>query len=307
MEIPAIYLKVLRRTILGNRRPRVYLFRSKTGTTVFLIAAGAILAPLAQAQNPGDPLYCQPNEGNTFLIVNGGGGIFSVGADCFADNPANDTQNTITTSHGGTLTLSNGAFSSNYTYTPPTPGFTGLDTFNINVTTSVNGAGGPGNGGGGPVTDAIILNVLPATVTLSVVPNTPTMVPIPAGAVTGCGAQGNPGVGPASSVVSGCTTAIGLGPFLSPPSITTAHGTVTTSGNALLYTPNPGYVGPDTFTMQVFGVNTDGNTALNSGNVTVNVTVGTVPTTPAPSSLILTGIALFPMLGWMLWRRRQAA
>jgi hypothetical protein len=286
----------------------VYLFRSKTGTSVFLIAAGALLAPLTQAQNPGDPLFCQPNEGNTFLIVNGGSGIFSVGEDCFANNPANDTQNTITTSHGGTLTLSNGAFSSNYTYTPPTPGFTGLDTFNINVTTSVNGAGGPGNGGGGPVTDAIILNVLPATATLSVLPNTPTMVPIPAGSVTGCGAQGNSGVGPASSVVSGCVTGIGLGPGRFPASIATAHGTVTNSGsNGLLYTPNSGYVGSDTFTMQVFGVNTDGNFALNSGNVTVNVTVGTVPTTPAPPSLILTGIALLPMLAWMLWRRRQSA
>jgi hypothetical protein len=293
----------------------VYLFRSKTGTTVFLIAAGAILAPLAQAQNPGDPLYCQPNEGNTFLIVNGGGGIFSVGADCFNDNTANNTTTTITTSHGGTLTLSNTPISSNYTYTPPTPGFTGLDTFNINVTTSWNATGGPGSDGGmfltfpgGAGTDAITLNVLPATATLSVLPNTPTMVPIPAGSVTGCGAQGNSSQGPPNSAVPGCTTAIGLGPFRFPTSITTAHGTVTNSGsNGLLYTPNTGYVGPDTFTMQVFGVNTDGNTALNSGNVTVNVTVGTVPTTPAPPSLILTGIALLPMLGWMLWRRRQAA
>lgn len=292
----------------------MYLFRSKNGTAVFLIAGGAILAPLVHAQNPGDPLYCQPNEGNTFLIVNGGGGIFSVWQDCFNNNSANDTTNTITTSQGGTLTLVNTSGFSNYTYTPPTPGFTGLDTFNINVTTSWNAAGGPGSGGGtfltmpgGAVTDAIILNVLPATVTLSVFPNTATMVPIPAGSVTGCGAQGNGFQGPPNSAVSGCTTGLGLGPFRSPTHITTAHGTVANSGNGLLYTPNTGYVGPDTFTMQVFGVNTDGNFSLNSGNVTVNVTVGTVPTTPAPPSLILTGIALLPMLGWMLWRRRRTA
>jgi hypothetical protein len=53
-----------------------------------------------------------------------------------------------------------------------------------------------------------------------------------------------------------------------------------------LYTPNVGYSGPDTFTYQAEGVNTDGNTALDSSNVTVTVTVP-VSTTPVPSSLLL--------------------
>jgi hypothetical protein len=48
---------------------------------------------------------------------------------------------------------------------------------------------------------------------------------------------------------------------------------VSNSGNALRYTPTAGYTGPDAFTYQVFGVNTDGTTNLNSGNVTVQVTV----------------------------------
>ncbi|HMK81339.1 MAG TPA: Ig-like domain-containing protein, partial [Xanthobacteraceae bacterium] len=247
------------------------------------------------ASNPGDPLFCQPNEGNTFLIVNGGGGIFTVDPDCYNSNIGTPPSNTppgptITTSQGGTLTLSISLQGGNYTYTPPTPNFVGLDTFQIAVTTTWNGTGGPGSANGtfltrpgGADTETITLNVLPATVTLQALKNTPMLLPIPAGSVSGCGAQGNPGVGPASSVISGCVTAIGLGPFGIPGSENSAHGSLAVSGNTIRYTPNAGFFGIDTFTYDAFGKNTDGNTALDSGAVSVTMTVMTNIDTLQPS------------------------
>ena len=48
------------------------------------VAILGICATEAFAVNPnhGDPLFCQPNEGTTFLITNGGG-VFTVNSDCY--------------------------------------------------------------------------------------------------------------------------------------------------------------------------------------------------------------------------------
>jgi hypothetical protein len=87
----------------------------------------------AYAQNPGDPLFCQPQEGVAFLIVNGGSGVFTVDPDCYNNNINNDVTTSITTGQGGTLVLTRTPTAGNYAYTPPTPTFTGLDTFSIPV------------------------------------------------------------------------------------------------------------------------------------------------------------------------------
>jgi len=231
--------------------------------------------------NPGDPLFCQPQEGTTFLIVNGGSGVFTADPDCYNNNANNDTTLSITTGQGGSL---NGIVSPtgiNYVYTPPTPTFTGLDTFTIPVTTVWNGAGGTGSAGGtsrsgGPATLNITLNVLPSSVTL--LANGPTSVTVPAGSVSSCTAPGNAGIGPAAGAVVGCVTGITAG------TVAPTHGKLIVSGNTLLYTPNAGYNGADSFTYQAVGLNTDGYKALNSGDITVNVTDQSLDFTFAPSA-----------------------
>ena len=272
---------------------------------LFLVLACCFLPDLARAQaNPGDPLFCQPNEGITFLIVNGGNGVFTSDADCYGNNIANDTDTTIATSQGGTLTKTSTPSAANYRYTPPTVGFTGLDTFPITVTTSWNAAGGPGQGGtsapGSPATMTITLNVIPATVNLSVPVSSAPLVPVPTGSVSGCSAPGNSGQGPTAAAVYGCITRIKAG------AVGPTHGTLVANGNTLLYTPAPGYLGADTFSYQAQGVNNDGSNALNSGEVTVQVSVSIVAT-PLPSTVSLslmglTGLGLFTM-----WRRRRTA
>jgi hypothetical protein len=248
-----------------------------------ILALGCLaffLVPHVYAQNPGDPLFCQPQEGITFLIVNGGSGVFTADPDCFNNNASNDTQLSIPTAQGGLMTGTVTSTGINYVYTPPTPTYVGLDSFPIGVTTVWNGAGGTGSAGGtahpgGPATLSIILNILPAPVTL--VANGPTPVAMPAGYITSCSAVGNPGLGPVAGAVYGCVTKIIAG------SVSPSHGALSTSGNTLLYTPTAGYAGADTFTYQAEGVNCDGNTALNSGDITVNVTDDYLDFTFAPS------------------------
>jgi uncharacterized protein (TIGR03437 family) len=249
-----------------------------------LITVLLALAGLASAQSPtsngGDPLFCQPNEGATFLIINGGQGLFRVDSDCYNSNigtpPSNTPPPTITTTQGGTLTLNLIGQAANYTYTPPTPNFVGLDTFTIHLTTTWNAQGGPGSAGGtllarpgGPDDVVVTLNVLPATSVLQVA-GVAKVAPIPTGSVTGCPAnQGNAGQGPAPGVVGGCVTGLALAPFNEQTSITTAHGSVTTvgfgTGQTIRYTPTAGYTGPDSFFYNIFGTNTDGSTQLNAG------------------------------------------
>jgi hypothetical protein len=268
---------------------------AQIASTALLLALVCVIAPnvaraIPPSANPGDPLFCQPQEGTTFLIVNGGSGIFTVDGDCFNNNYANDTQNSITTTQGGTLTKSGGT--GNYVYTPPTPNFTGLDTFQMSVTTVWNSAGGTGSAGGtvapvsgiggGPATLTITLNVIPATTSFTVAANIAVPIPVPAGSVSGCSAAGNPGKGPVAGAVYGCTTAIA-------PASSPAHGTLTASGNGILYTPTAGYVGTDTFTYEAFGVNNDGSTSLDSGPVTVifNLLPAGTPLPPTWSLLLL--------------------
>jgi hypothetical protein len=247
--------------------------------------------------NPGDPLFCQPQEGVAYLIVNGGSGVFTSNSDCYGNNIANDTDTTIATSQGGTMTKTAGT--GNYTYTPPTPGFTGLDTFPIHVTTVYNSAGGTGSAGGssspgGPATLTITLNVIPATTTLAAAGA--TLVPIPAGSVSGCSAPGNAGQGPVAGAVYGCVTGliqVGANP---------AHGSLSITGHTLTYTPTPGFSGSDSFTYEAQGVNNDGTYYLNSGPVTVQVTVTAAPTVPT-----LGAWGLFILMGALLLFGMRAA
>lgn len=275
--------------------------RSLKGTAraaVLLAVACLGTVNLAYAQaNPGDPLFCQPQEGIVYLIVNGGSGVFTSDSDCYGNNYANDTDTTIATSQGGVMTRTAGT--GNYIYTPPTPGFTGLDTFPIHVTTVWNSAGGTGSAGGthspgGPATFTITLNVIPATTTLTA--SGATLVPVPAGSISGCSAPGNGGTGPVAGAVFGCITVLTTG--ISAP----GHGSLVLYGNTLRYTPTPGYSGTDTFTYEALGVNNDGSTALNSGVVTVQVTVPTapvgIPTLGFWGLFILTGaLLLFGLRG----------
>jgi hypothetical protein len=42
----------------------------------------------ALANNPGDPLFCQPQEGTTYIINNSGSGTFTADPDCYGNfNP----------------------------------------------------------------------------------------------------------------------------------------------------------------------------------------------------------------------------
>ncbi len=264
-------------------------------TTLLKAALLAAMVSTASAQSPnrGDPLFCQPQEGTTFLIVNGGSGVFSVDQDCYNNNVNNDTTLSIITGMGGSLAGTRAGSAINYVYTPPSTNFTGLDTFSIPVTTVWNAAGGTGSAGGsaspgGAATLAITLNVLPATTTLAV-PGAATMVPVPPGAVTNCSVSaGSPGQGPPAGVILGCVKGISAG-TLAP-----SHGTLSTAGaGQLRYTPNAGYTGPDTFQYQALGINTDGTFALNSGDVTVTVTVTAAPVIPtATPSLGAWGMVL---------------
>jgi hypothetical protein len=274
---------------------------SRSGLALAGLLALGVLATghsAAAQSNPGDPLFCQPNEGNTFLITNGGSGVFTVDPDCFNSNINNNSNFSISTAHGS-LAGSNSPGGTNYIYTPTVAGFTGLDTFTIPVTTSWNATGGPGSNGGtnlsrpgGPDTDSITLNVISADTSMNVAEDTPTLVPIPAGSVTGCGPQGNPGQGPSSTVVSGCITGVGGGAFgLLASDLEPTNGTLSISGNTLLYTPDAGFTGTDSFDYHVYGVNTDGNKALDSGDVLMSVTIGAqAANVPEPTTMWIAGM-----------------
>jgi hypothetical protein len=264
-----------------------------------LLGVGTL--PALAVTNLGDPLFCQPQEGTTYLIVNGGAGVFTADADCYGNNLANITATSIATTQGGLLTLTPGT--GNYTYAPPTPNFTGLDTFQITVTTVWNSAGGTGSAGGtsrpgGPATLTVTLNVLPATMTLFAPANVTSLVPVPMGAVTGCSPVGNPGQGPLPGVVYGCVTAVVRG------AVAPSNGTLVRSGNTLAYTPNGQTFVRDTFSIQVLGVNNDGSTALNSGEITVTTT-NVPPPTPAPSTVILVFLGLAAVGAVHAMRNRQ--
>lgn len=283
-------------------------FRSCVQAATLITILGLFATSLRAQSNPGDPLFCDPNEGVTFLIVNGGTGVFTVNSDCFGNNLAanNTNPSVIATSQGGTLTRNGTASSGNYIYTPPTPTFTGLDTFPFTVTTDCDRNGFPAGISttcpGGPFTYTVTLNVLPATMTLQLSgPSVPITIPVPAGSVSGCTnpPAGNSGTGPTATDVVGCTTALIKGVGVNP-----SNGTIAVSGNTLLYTPGGSFNG-DTFTIQVQGINTDGSRSLNSGNVTVIISPPpTVPTLGTWCMALLAGLLLF--FGFKAASRRTA-
>jgi len=54
---------------------------------------------------PGDPLFCNPNEGAAALIVNGNVGVFTVNTDCYGNSSVTTALNQIVTQPTqGTLT-----------------------------------------------------------------------------------------------------------------------------------------------------------------------------------------------------------
>jgi len=113
---------------------------------LFLLSALFLPHPAMSATaNPGEPLYCQPNEGATFLIVNGNTGVFTTGIDCYSPYAnVNNNNVTIQPTHG-TLT-SDGA--GNYVYVTTDSNYTGLDTFSVHVDRSIGyTSGGPGDFG----------------------------------------------------------------------------------------------------------------------------------------------------------------
>ncbi len=67
---------------------------------------------------------------------------------------------------------------------------------------------------------------------------------------------------------------------------TAGHGTIVLNSNrTITYTPNPGYIGPDTFT---YGIS-DGHSHTAIGNVSVNVTAGPPPIISATNPTIVEG------------------
>ena len=248
---------------------------------------------LRAAPKPGDPLYCAPNEGAAAIILNGNVGIFTVNTDCYAGSAVTAALNQIVTQPAqGTLT-NQGVAGGNaqYLYTLTNPSFTGTDTFTIHVTTSTNGsAGGPGGFAGGAGNVVITLNVIPATVQLSTAVSTSILVPIPAGSITGCPvAPVNGGGGPPAGTIYGCITSVTAG------ATAPAHGVLQVVGSTIRYVPTAGFSGTDTFTYEAHGIDDDATTALESGEVTVTVTVGNaaVPT-PALTTwgMVILGAAL---------------
>lgn len=136
--------------------------------------------------------------------------------------------------HGTTLVAG-------YTITfTPTAGYTGPDSFTYTVT-------GPG-GTSAPATVTITVDTLAPTgapVTMTVPVNTPTTVDL-APYITGSSIYG---------------VSIGTNP---------AHGTVTTNGTRVTFTPTNNYFGPDSFTYIAYGNGTPSSSP--PATVTVNVT-----------------------------------
>ncbi|MGA2115649.1 MAG: IPTL-CTERM sorting domain-containing protein [Bryobacteraceae bacterium] len=252
------------------------------------LLSGALFIPslaLATTPNPGEPLYCQPNEGATFLIVNGNTGVFTTGTDCYSPTSHVSNNNIVTQPTHGTLT-SDGA--GNYLYTTTPANYTGLDTFQVHVDRSVSyTSGGPGDFSEGAGTVTVTFNVLPSS--LPALTAAPFNIAVPPGAVSPCPAT------------FGCVTTAMVG------SVSPSHGTLSFSGLVGTYTPRGGYSGADSFTIQALGANNDGSTALDSGDISVQITV---PSTSSPAPVPTLGtwgmVALAGILalaGWSAVRK----
>lgn len=262
-------------------------------TLVFLVGALFIPHPAISAtRNPGDPLYCQPDEGATFLIVNGTTGVFTTYNNCYSPSSNVNNNNIVSQPTHGTLT-SDGA--GNYVYATTDPNYTGLDTFSVHVDRSISyTTGGPGDFAEGPGTIPLTFNILPSSLpAVTTQPHTAVQIAVPAGSVTPC-----PGT-------FGCVTGGVVG------SIHPAHGTLVFSGLTGTYTPAAGFSGTDTFTIQARGRNNDGANALNSGDISVSVTVTapapTVESVPALGTWGMIALAGLLVLAGCTWSRTRVA
>jgi hypothetical protein len=321
---------------------REFASRSRMLSCRFLlwlcIAAWPLLAgPAAFANdNTDNQLRCRPNFGINFLINNGAtspSNVFRAHWFCFDTfltqtdkNTINLGENQINTTQGGQLNLvapiTQTAQNAIYAYTPPSPGFTGLDTFTFHVLTVYNDEGGPGSQGGtrfpgGPADLTITLNVLPAVTTMTAASDSgPVNVPIPAGSISGCQAdQGNPGEGTPPGIITGCVAGGSENPdFIVTPAdaprpAQPQHGTLTqVTPTTLQYTPDPGYLGPDSFGYYALGMNTQdipraGFFGLYTGPITMNVMVVPAAPTLSPWAIALLAAGLL-LIGARLLRGR---
>lgn len=174
-----------------------------------------------------------------------------------------------TPTQGGSLT--NTSPSGAFTYTPPT-NFSGQDSFTYQVD---NGFGSPCNN-----LTTVDITVLPRAVTDT------------AAIATGGNVSGNV-----------LTNDIGTGLHV-VGSTSPAHGVANVaSDGSFLYSPNPGYSGPDSFTYTV--QDADDDSATGTVNITVGAAAGPVTALPATSPVAL-GL-LGTLMAWLGLRRRRRA
>src|ERR1035441_5178125 len=150
----------------------------RTLAPLFLFVLIVPHSAVSATRNPGEPLYCQPDEGATFLIVNGTAGVFTTDSDCYSPTSNKNNNNVTVQPTQGTLT-SDGA--GNYAYVTTDPNFTGLDPFSVHVDTSTGyTSGGPGDFAGGAGTVNLTLNVLPSSLAGLTTPSgTAVQIPVP--------------------------------------------------------------------------------------------------------------------------------
>jgi hypothetical protein len=254
----------------------------------------------ALPNSPGDPLYCQPDEGAQFLTLNNNQGFFWVGEDCLANS-------IVTPPTHGTLTSLglDGYGETVYAYAPSPANYTGTDTFTVSVESSENfSAGGPGDFGGGSGNVVITLNVLPSTpIAVRALFNTPVTITVPAGSLSGCPpAPVNGGYGPPATTVYGCVTAA------VPGSVSPSHGTLNCAETSLSCTytlTDANFSGVDTFTVQAAGIDDYSVTALRSSDITVNATAPPTAPTLGTWGLLLSAL-LLGGVGCQAIRRRAA-
>ncbi|SEU22298.1 Ig-like domain-containing protein [Stigmatella erecta] len=179
------------------------------------------------------------NDDSLSVGANSGGTVVNVLANDTDPEGSPLTVTAVTQPPNGTVTLVGGVV----TYTP-NPGFSGTDTFTYTVS--------DGNGG----TDT-------ATVTVTVAP--PGNVP-PTAVDDSISVPGSSG-GTVVPVLANDTDP-DTGNTLTVTAVTQPpNGTVTLVGGVVTYTPNPGFVGTDTFTYTI----SDGQGGTDTATVTVTV------------------------------------
>ncbi|WP_225409013.1 Ig-like domain-containing protein [Stigmatella hybrida] len=180
------------------------------------------------------------NDDTVSVGANSGATVVNVlGNDTDPDTGDTLTVTAVTQSaNGGTVTLVGGVVS----YTPA-PGFTGTDTFTYTIS----------DGKGGTDTATVTVTVAPGNVPPTAVDDSITV----------------PGSsGPVTVPVLGNDTDPDPGAVLTVTEVTQPpNGTVTLVNGVVTYTPNPGFVGTDTFTYTI----SDGQGGFDTATVTVTV------------------------------------